>query len=108
MDDWDPRPQWTGSGVEAWRCANGHVTAERVRRCPVCREAVEAQATAPSGEVWSWTICHLEADPYGLAYVDLNDGPRVLARFDARHPLEVGGSVRVAPNLDGDLEVVPA
>jgi uncharacterized OB-fold protein len=45
--------------------------------------------------------------PYGLAYVDLDDGPRILAH--APGTPDVGARVRLAPKTpDGDLAVTPA
>lgn len=35
------------------------------------------------------------AEPYGLAHIDLDGGPRVLARFDRAVPLRCGTRVLV-------------
>ena len=70
----------------------------------------------PSGTVWSSTVVRVpvpgRTPPYGLAYVDLDNGPRVLA-----HVADTGtdaGTERVPPGtrvtivgetLDGDVLV---
>jgi uncharacterized OB-fold protein len=41
--------------------------------------------------------------PYALAYVDLDDGPRVLAHAD--DPVDIGARVRLAASRDGDVRV---
>ena len=52
-------------------------------------------------------IAGLDA-PYGLAYVDLDNGPRVLVHTEATTPLEVGARVTIAGVTDrGDIEVRP-
>ena len=73
----------------------------------------------PSGTVWSSTVVRVpvpgRTPPYGLAYVDLDNGPRVLA-----HVADAGtdtGTERVPPGtrvtivgetLDGDVLVAVA
>jgi uncharacterized OB-fold protein len=65
----------------------------------------------PLGTVWSSTIVHLDIAgipaPYGLAYIDLDDGPRFLAHIDgAEEPLLVGDRVTISGiNKRGDIEV---
>lgn len=63
--------------------------------------------------MWSSTVVHLDiagiAAPYGLAYVDLDDGPRFLAHVDgSKEPLVVGSRVTISGiNERGDIEVAP-
>ena len=52
----------------------------------------------PDGTVWAHTTLHISvggrAPGYTLAYVDLDDGPRILAHVDGGKP-SVGSRVRV-------------
>ena len=69
------------SGVRCTACR--YPTTEPVARCPVCGGATEAAAFGPGGTVFSATVLRVpvpgRTPPYGLAYVDLDDGPRILA-----------------------------
>jgi uncharacterized OB-fold protein len=97
------------------RCARcGHVTVQTCERCPACGGEVAVAAFEPYGKVWAATIVRIPVPgrqpPYGLAYVDLDDGPRVLAHVPGSHeaPLKVGEAVVITSvSPDGDLEVVP-
>ncbi|HEX8754087.1 MAG TPA: OB-fold domain-containing protein, partial [Solirubrobacterales bacterium] len=67
----------------------------------------------PLGTVWAATVVRIPVPgrepPYGLAYVDLEDGPRVLAHAPGEEPLAVGSAVRLGPlGPAGDLTVAPA
>jgi len=107
----DPRPQVERSGA-GWmlvggRCAAcAYPLAATARRCPACRaDAVEPARFGPDGVVWSATVVRVDADgrtaPYALAYVDLDDGPRILAHADVAPP--VGARVRLAgATVEGD------
>lgn len=63
--------------------------------------------------MWSSTIVHLDitgiSAPYGLAYVDLDDGPRILAHTtDALSPIAVGTTVEIVGTTHrGDVQVAP-
>jgi len=63
----------------------------------------------PGGTVWSSTTVHLRigdlAPPFVLAYVDINDGPRVLARIVGATEVPAGGGVRFVGDDNGDLLV---
>lgn len=84
----DPRPQVANGCVVGARCrACGYPTAPATPWCPVCQGPQEEARFGPGGCVWAATVVHLRlpggrTPPYGLAYVDLDDGPRVLARLD--------------------------
>ncbi|MFB9387271.1 Zn-ribbon domain-containing OB-fold protein [Pseudonocardia petroleophila] len=112
----DPRPlvQTGPDGrhrVLGRRCPTcGEVAAFAWPRCPACRGEVEPAAFGPEGTVWSATVVRIpvpgRTPPYALAYVDLDDGPRVLAHLahDAAPP--IGARVRLAaPSDDGDVRV---
>ena len=47
-----------------------------------CGSGLAEAALPKTGTVWSSTVVHSGPSPVGLAYVDLLDGPRLLARFD--------------------------
>lgn len=117
----DPRPRVQAGPdgqrrVAGRRCtACAEVTAFDWPRCPACRGEVEPADFGPEGVVWSSTVVRIpvpgRVPPYSLAYVDLDDGPRVLAHVvDGSWPTTeaapIGGRVRlVPPSLDGDLRV---
>jgi len=116
----DPRP----AGVDdegTWRVpgrrcpACGYRSAHQRPRCPRCAGPLEATAFGPAGTVWSSTVVRVpvpgRTPPYVLAYVDLDEGPRVLAHVagaGATAP-PIGSTVHVSGvGAHGDLEVEPA
>jgi len=115
----DPRPRILpgtdgGARVDGRRClVCGEPTAFPWPVCPACGGAVEPAEFGPLGTVWSATVVRIpvpgRTPPYGLAYVDLDDGPRVLAHTGGDEPLAVGSRVRVGPpGANGDLAVEAA
>ncbi len=68
-------------GVRCLAC--GHPVAYRPPACPACGAAVAEATFGPSGIVWSHTRVRIQVGkrvpPYDLVYVDLQDGPRILA-----------------------------
>ena len=100
----DPRPrvrEAPGPAVLGVRCvACGHPTVEPVERCPVCRGATRDTAFAGTGTVFSGTVLRIPVGdrepPISLAYVDLDDGPRVLGHgADPARLLGPGTRVRL-------------
>ena len=94
------------AGVRCTRC--GYPAASARPRCPACRGPVEPAEFGPGGTVWSATVVRIPVPgrepPYALAYVDLDDGPRVLSHLDCADALDVGTRVRLtAPAADPDL-----
>jgi uncharacterized OB-fold protein len=87
----DPRPivversnASAGARIVGARCsACAYPVAEPLERCPVCRSACVAAQFGPAGTVFAATVLRVpvpgRTPPYALAYVDLDDGPRVLA-----------------------------
>jgi len=76
-----------GTMVQGVRCvACGHPAAARVPRCPRCAAPTEAARFGPGGVLWSTTTIHVASGereaPYTLGYVDLDDGPRLLAHVE--------------------------
>jgi uncharacterized OB-fold protein len=114
----DPRPPVEVNGylvtLVASRCgACGYVAAGAGPACPVCGAEVSPVSCGPGGVVWAATVVRIPVPgrepPYGLAYVDIDDGPRVLAHTPGDEALAVGSSVALAPlSPAGDLTVVPA
>ena len=112
----DPRPTVVADGndwvVTGLRCAGcGYVTFARPPRCPECRHELVAASFGPLGTVWSSTVVRVavpgRTPPYGLAYVDLANGPRVLAHVSSGDTrLAVGTTVVVvASSPEGDVTV---
>lgn len=115
----DPRAmiRSTGRGVvvSGARCrACGYVMAFERLRCPRCTGPVADADFGPGGTVWASTVVRVpvpgRTPPYSLAYVDLDDGPRVLAHVaGVVEPPPIGARVRLEElSQDGDLQVVEA
>ena len=112
----DPRPAVTSSDdvfvLNGWRCRScRHPLLWGTPRCPDCGGAVDADRFGPLGTVWSSTVVRVpvpgRTPPYGMAYVDLDDGPRVLVHVaGAPERLAVGARVKlVAQGPEGDVVV---
>lgn len=112
----DPRPELVERDgryvVTGSRCARcGYPMTVSPPRCAACFGGPMAPAEfGPRGIVFTATVLRIgvpgREPPYGLAYVDLDDGPRVLAHFDAGSPLPPGASVELCGWTEhGDLFV---
>ena len=109
----DPRPRVTSSDagphLEGHRCtACSYPVAFPRPACPACGDVLEPALLGPQGRVWSFTTVHIPVPgrepPYRLAYVDLDDGPRVLAHVRGPESLAAGDRVRLLnPTDDGDV-----
>jgi uncharacterized protein len=104
-------PEGDGIAIAGWRCENGdYTTLAEAFRCPWCFGTMQAARFAPVGRVWSHTRVLVPSPvrrpPYTLAYVDLDEGPRVLCDVPdaAVAALRVGLRVRLA--VAGDLLTV--
>jgi uncharacterized OB-fold protein len=107
----DPRPRVVlhlgEYCLEGVRCRRGHPLLARFHRCPRCGAEVGPERFGPDGTVWSFTVMHVasspdEPVPYALAYLDLEDGPRLLVRIEGARP-RVGDRARlIAPSPAGD------
>jgi uncharacterized OB-fold protein len=68
-------------------------------RCPACGGVMAPERFPGRGAVWASTLIHIRVGdlvpPYALAYVDLDGGPRVLARPRRASSLPVGHRVRL-------------
>ncbi|RZT87136.1 hypothetical protein EV383_4044 [Pseudonocardia sediminis] len=95
------------------RCtACGHVRHYPTLLCPVCHsDGVEPLEACGRGTVHSWTVAHHAFDPafaddlpYTLVTVDVEEGPRVLARLEPDTAgLQIGRPVTIgfAPGAGG-------
>lgn len=92
-----------------WRCrACGDAFRPSRTFCPACgSDAIEHEPLASRGKLFTWTtiaiggVSPLGQPPYVLGFIDLDDGPRVLALLDvapdrADRLLAVDQSVTVA------------
>ena len=103
----DPRPSADPehpNTVRGSRCgACGYAAWWASPRCPVCASTSEPARFGPRGTVWSSTVVRVpvpgRTPPYAVAYVDLENGPRLLA-----HVRQPPGDVdRVAPGTPVEL-----
>lgn len=94
-DALDTRPRvvpgehgWVLDGFVCDEC--GYRLALRRPWCPVCRGPLSPQRYGPGGTVWAGTVIRVPvADrqpPMSIAYVDLDDGPRVLFHVEPPEP----------------------
>lgn len=110
----DPRPRVVVDATGVARVAGSRCEACRYPLaveapwCPLCRGSLGDDAFGPGGVVWAHTTLHISVagrEPgYTLAYVDLDDGPRILAHVEVdRGKPSVGCRVRVAgTTAEGD------
>jgi uncharacterized OB-fold protein len=115
--DLDPRPQVVdgpyGPAVMGLRCPEcGYVTATTMPRCPDCHAPMHAERVGSTGIAWSSTVVRIAiADrqaPYVVAYIDLDDGPRILAHVSGASGDRIapGCAVRVVGTTEhGDVRV---
>ncbi|WP_284739904.1 Zn-ribbon domain-containing OB-fold protein [Amycolatopsis sp. RTGN1] len=94
-------PRCTGCGALVWYPR---------ARCPHCMsDRLEWEALSGAGTVYSYTVNrrgqgkYTGADPFVIAYVELAEGPRVLARLDGTP--DVGLPVRFTRGLDDEGQV---
>lgn len=91
--------------------ACGLHTVSATPRCPSCRGDLVESLFGPEGTVWSSTVVRVpipgRTPPTVMAYVDLDDGPRVLCHVAAATDrVPIGRRVRVVgTTASGDLEV---
>ncbi len=103
----DPRPAVRAERVIGARCrACKYPSAPPAPWCPVCQcRDADAVEFGPGGTVWSSTLVHIPVGrwkpPYALAYVDLDEGPRVMAHLQEPVKLRVGTRVRIVGGDEG-------
>jgi uncharacterized protein len=105
----DSRPVLDDGAVLGDRCTACRYPAAQqgLPWCPVCYAPVEADRFAPTGTVWSSTVVAIPVGdrrpPFGLAYLDLDDGPRVLVHLAEPAVLPAGTRLRITGTDRGDL-----
>lgn len=105
----DSRPVLDGDAVLGVRCtACRYPAAQReLPWCPVCHEPVEPERFPVTGTVFSATVVAIpvgtRTPPFGLAYLDLDDGPRVLVHLATAVAHPPGTRLRITGADDGDL-----
>lgn len=109
----DPRPRAAvrdgAVTVAGHRCtACGYPTAQDTDVCPVCRGPLAGAEFGPGGEVFAATCLRVRVPghtpPLGVAYLVLDDGPRILVHTPGDRPLPVGSRARLTGVSDaGDV-----
>ena len=109
----DPRPVWDGAAVIGVRCtACRYPAAQReLPWCPVCHAALAPERFAATGTIWSATVVAIPVGerrpPFALAYLDLDDGPRLLVHLAEPVAPPIGSRARIIGTDSGDLVAVP-
>ena len=107
----DPRPVLdprtaTVLGVRCTACRYP-VAQQGIPWCPVCHAAVAPDRFAATGTAWSSTVVAIPVGvrrpPFGLAYLDLDDGPRVLVHLAGPTVVRAGTRLRITGTEHGDL-----
>jgi len=114
----DPRPRAKAGAdgvfrITGWLCTScGHRLLVHPPRCSRCLSpALEVSEFGPTGTLWSSTVVRIavpgRTPPYALAYVDLDDGPRILAEIiGVAERVSIGTRVALSSQSDiGDLRV---
>ncbi len=114
----DPRPRLAeaanGIRLAGWRCGDcGYPVAVAGPWCPRCRGGLVAAAFGPEGTAWASTVVRVplpgREPPWGMVYVDLADGPRVLGHLESARSVPVGTTMELAGlSASGDLIFRPA
>lgn len=110
---YDPRPRGvTENGltkVEGWRCTQcAYPIAQPVQRCPECGGEMGSDVFGPSGTIAASTVLRVRVPgydpPYAVAYLDLDDGPRVLVHTPGTSAIPPGTAAGLTGSTErGDL-----
>ncbi|MCR8898070.1 OB-fold domain-containing protein [Gordonia sp. GONU] len=103
----DAAGTFTVVGSRCTRCKRA--IAYQWPRCPGCAGEVHPETFCGTGVVWSQTTINIaigdHVPPYTVAYVDLDNGPRVLAHV-AGSAVNIGTRVRLVDlSADGDPRI---
>jgi uncharacterized OB-fold protein len=107
----DPRPVLEQNGdqwvVLGYRCEDCQYCLAASRpRCPVCHGSLTPARFGPGGVVWSGTVLRTpvadRTPPIGLAYVDFDEGPRVLCHFGD----DLAGAEPEVPTVGARVELM--
>ena len=105
----DSRPVLHDGAVLGVRCTACRYPAAQagIPWCPSCYGPVEAARFAASGAAWSSTVVGIRVGerrpPFGLAYLDLDDGPRVLVHLAEPAVVPLGTRLHITGTDLGDL-----
>jgi uncharacterized OB-fold protein len=105
----DSRPVLADGAVLGCRCTVCRYPAAQpgLPWCPVCYGPVAPERFSVSGMVWSSTVIAIAVGtlrpPFGLAYLDLDDGPRVLVRLATPEVVPIGTRLTITGTDAGDL-----
>lgn len=107
----DPRPPVEADRIVGVRCTScAHPSAAMDERCRRCGGGVAHDRFGPLGSLWAVADVHLRvghrSPPFTLAYVDIDDGPRVLATV--RGPVPDDDRVVIVGSDEGDIVVEAA
>ena len=122
---WESRGYWEGAArgeLVLQRCRACHVVQHKPRGiCATCLSSdIEHFVASGHGQIYTFTVTHQNqvppfaaAVPYVMAYVELDEGPRLLTHIVGCEP----GAVRIGQNVvvdfqpqerdDGELFAVP-
>jgi uncharacterized OB-fold protein len=77
--------------------------------CPFCHSDIDWVDASGRGTIYSYTVTGKEDDRYCLAYVELDEGPRVLTNILVKDAsaLKVGASVEVVMHACPNDNVIP-
>ena len=114
----DPRPRVVetdgANRISGSRCTEcGYPVASVLERCPLCAASCERAEFGPGATVFAATVLRVpvpgRTPPYALAYVDLDDGPRILAHVEGTEAALVPGDrvVVIGLTAEGDPLVTP-
>lgn len=107
----DSRPVLADGRVAGVRCVECRYPSPQGGQpwCPVCYSKLDIASFEPTGTVWSSSTVGIPVGnrrpPFALAYVDLDDGPRVLAHLATGGSVPIGTRVAITGVDDGDLVV---
>jgi uncharacterized OB-fold protein len=98
--DWETRAYWEGAGRGEnvlLRCTRCRLVQHRPRaQCASCLGAIEHFVASGRGTVWTFTVTEQnlappfrDSLPYVLAYVELEEGPRLLSNVVGCPPDQV-------------------
>jgi uncharacterized protein len=105
----DSRPVYADGAVLGVRCTSCRYPAAQsgIPWCPSCYGPVEPARFAPTGIAWSSTVVGIPVGerrpPFGLAYLDLDDGPRVLVHLASPEIVALGARLRITGTDACDL-----
>lgn len=105
----DSRPVLDGDAIVGVRCTvcRYPVAQNGIPWCPSCYGPVEPARFATTGAAWTSTVVGIPVGerrpPFGLAYLDLDDGPRVLVHLASPEVVPLKARLRITGIDAGDL-----